>query len=489
MSGPTQNASSDRPPNVERAGAGRRGRQWFIWALPVLLAALAYVGWRSLGGPPAAVRPIRADIHNTELAKLIEDHIQRVEEAPDDAEEHGQLGLVYEANNLWVEAGQCFANAAALNPDNPTWPHHQALVHWQNGNMDAAVALLQENTTRHPDFAPGLHRLGYAQLHQGRLDAASQSFERFIQRIPDQPHGYVGLAEVRIKQQQYADAVDLLHKALAMSGESKTAHYLLGQAYRALGKLDQAKEELTLGLDAQVEYWPDIESANLGQYARGFAAKLAVGRQLIAAGQVLQAVQVFERLLKDHPDDTRVMNNLAYSYNLMGKFSDSLELLKRAETLDDNAMTRMNLSATLLALNRAPEALESALQGVQLAPTLGDAHVALARVYIAQQQFAEAQSALETALRFAGRNAQSHALLGGVYRKLGRFDLAKQHLKRASETMTTSPGVFGELFESCLETGDLDEAASALERLGQLLPGHPLLQELADKLQARREAR
>lgn len=475
-----ERSRSSQSPRLVRIGLGL--------GLLAVLVLLIYLGRSDLGGPPSAVRPIQTDIDNADLTALIDEHVQRVEEARDDAQAHGELGLVYEANDMWVEAGRCFAIAADLDPDEPTWLHHQALTCWNNGDLEAAQALLQENTTRHPDFPASWHRWGYAQLQNDRLDEASQMFERFIQLVPGDPHGYVGLAEVRVKQQQYPQAVELLEKALSLFGEFKMAHYLLGQAYRALGKLDQAKAELALGVDAQVVYWQDPASATLMQYARGFAAMQIRGQQLIGMGQPLQALEIFEGLLAEHPDDTRVMNNLAYTYNLLGRFLESLALLRRAETIDDNALTRMNLSATLLSMNQGAEALASALKAVELAPTLGDAYVAEAKARIVLQQFTEAQAALQAAIGFGSKDPKIHALLGAVYMSQGEFQLAKPHIKQASEEMNTQPAVFMDLIETCLETGDFDEAEAALERLGQLVPGHAVLAELAEKLKARREA-
>ena len=110
------------------------------------LRSLAAVGLLLLlpacgGGLP----PVETTISPSEpaVAELVRSKVDRVLASPGDAAAHGSLGLAYEANGLWEEAEACFANAAALDPNEVLWSYHQALALQEMGRTDDALALLR----------------------------------------------------------------------------------------------------------------------------------------------------------------------------------------------------------------------------------------------------------------------------------------------------------------------------------------------------------
>lgn len=224
-------------------------RRWAMLGATVVASAAvtASVARWLESARPAPVLSDQLAYLQPELVSLIEEHVGAVRDSPGNPRAHATLGLVYEANELWHEALACYEQARALQPGEPIWLHHAAIAAQHIGDYAAAMVLLREGAERFPGFAPIQYRLGDLLLGQGLVDQAARAFEQTIRSAPDQSAGYVGLADVKLRQDAYVDAADLLERAIHLNRTDVTAHYLLGRAYRGLGRQQKAQRQLALG--------------------------------------------------------------------------------------------------------------------------------------------------------------------------------------------------------------------------------------------------
>lgn len=134
-----------------------------------------------------------------------------VEVAPLQAGTHFHLGNAYWSLNMWDAATEQFRAELANDPSNCT-------AQWKIGNI-----ILEQ----HGDSAGALKEV------QKALDAC-----------PDLMEARVDRARALIKLDRHAEALkDLEAAAKADPGESST-HFLLAQAYRALGRTQEAQAEM-----------------------------------------------------------------------------------------------------------------------------------------------------------------------------------------------------------------------------------------------------
>ncbi|HKW31636.1 MAG TPA: tetratricopeptide repeat protein [Candidatus Acidoferrum sp.] len=134
-----------------------------------------------------------------------------VKVAPQQAGTHYHLGNAYWSLNMWDEATEQFRGELANDPSN-------CLAQWKIGNV-----ILEQ----HGDSSQALAEV------QKALDVC-----------PDLTGAQVDRARALIKLDRHADAVkDLEAAAKADAGESST-HFLLAQAYRALGRTQEAQAEM-----------------------------------------------------------------------------------------------------------------------------------------------------------------------------------------------------------------------------------------------------
>lgn len=134
-----------------------------------------------------------------------------VEVAPLQAGTHFHLGNAYWSLNMWDAATEQFRAELANDPSNCT-------AQWKIGNI-----VLEQ----HGDSAEALKEV------QKALDAC-----------PDLMEARVDRARALIKLERHAEAVKDLEAAVKADPGEASTHFLLAQAYRAVGRTQQAQAEM-----------------------------------------------------------------------------------------------------------------------------------------------------------------------------------------------------------------------------------------------------
>jgi len=136
-----------------------------------------------------------------------------VEVAPQQAGTHYHLGNAYWSLNMWDAATEQFRAELANDPSNCT-------AQWKIGNI-----ILEE----HGDSAGALAEI------QKALDAC-----------PDLMSARVDRARALIKLERHSEAVNDLEAAVKADPAESLTHFLLAQAYRALGRTQEAQAEMKI---------------------------------------------------------------------------------------------------------------------------------------------------------------------------------------------------------------------------------------------------
>ncbi|MCH8031184.1 MAG: tetratricopeptide repeat protein, partial [Bacteroidetes bacterium] len=241
------------------------------------------------------------------LEQRITAHVQAVVERPNDAQAHGLLGNLYAGNGFPHLAMPCYAKAASLDPSNSRW-----LYYWANLARTTGLAREAEETLRkvialEPDYAPAHEQLAWLLLDRNAMDEAARIFELVIRLRADNAGGYVGLANIKLSRDENLSAVDLLLRAAEMAPHRADVHYLLGRAYRKLGRLDEAKRELARargGGEAPVD---DPWLAPIGQAGVTHSMRTLRAVDLVNQGRVSEAVPIYEKLLAERPSDILIL--------------------------------------------------------------------------------------------------------------------------------------------------------------------------------------
>jgi len=154
-----------------------------------------------------------------------------------------------------------WANDGAMN----LWAVEQgAAAHWRYGNLGEyylkvgahreAREALQHAIDLRGDVPGYWYHLGVADVALGDAGQAEQAFRRSLALDPNAIRSRLNLARMEMAAKHYADAAKLLEAGAAAldradePGNEGALHFLLGKAYAAMGRADEAEAQLRAAL-------------------------------------------------------------------------------------------------------------------------------------------------------------------------------------------------------------------------------------------------
>ena len=484
---------------------GTTAERSYVVPARVLILALARVSMLVVLVLPATVTPPSAVARSTQAAidtndpvpvpadltalepqvrAYLQPFIEKARNAPQDPDARATLGLVYAANGLWTPARACFAEALRSAPSNRQAHYYLGIATAALGDFDASLAIYRDVAARFPDFAPCQHRLGDALLMAGDSDGAMGVFERTIKLAPTKPHGFAGLGDVKLRGRDFAGAAEALERAVGLDRRDRMGHYLLGLAYRGLGRREDAKRELALGLNATRRFMPDPWTLPLAEHARGLADQMELARRYMAAGQYKRAAQILENAMKWHSSNIELINELAVARLNLRDPAGARDLLLRAAEIDDaHATTRINLAACHMGLGLFDSALEYIDRAVVLAPDVPRVYFTRSGVLKALGRDADALEALAEAARLDPMSAIYRLHLGDTSAKLGLRAQAKDHFRASASIDPSMLAPQLGLAELCLVDGDTACAREAYEQAKRIAPNDSRVLELTARIE------
>ena len=157
-------------------------------------------------------------------------------------------------------AQQYAAKALELDPQLPLVHSLLGEVALAGEHLDTAIAEFEKERLRNPLDGSVYDRLGDAYSRVGDYTKAQQSLQRALLLEPNSTGPYILLGKVLLKQQNPASALMYLERAEKMDSSNYIAHSLLGQAYRSLGRAEDASRETEISHKIQSANEPKLET-------------------------------------------------------------------------------------------------------------------------------------------------------------------------------------------------------------------------------------
>jgi tetratricopeptide (TPR) repeat protein len=153
------------------------------------------------------------------------------------------------------------------------WPALDVVVgqaYAQQGDFEAAIAMLQRALALDPNAAGAHSTLGEIHLRRGELAAAEAELEAELAAHPQDDRAAYTLATVLELHQKPEEAAELLESILGRQPRLAKARYLLGKILLGSGEVEDATEQLeaAAGLapgDAMVHYQLGLAYRELGR--------------------------------------------------------------------------------------------------------------------------------------------------------------------------------------------------------------------------------
>jgi tetratricopeptide (TPR) repeat protein len=225
------------------------------------LAGLALVQCVVAGGQPAAEVPLVGqlemrypdDADVLYLAarvhmKAFNDATRRMFEKTPASYRVNQLSAeIFETQNKFVEAAAEYRKAIEKNPRALNLHFRLGRAILLESHNPEALALAQKEfeaeLALNAEDAAAEFQIGQILNAGSKPDQALLHFQKALELSPDFAEAALAVGRMRVQAKQYADAIPLLERVVALEPANEAAHYSLMLAYRNAGQMDKARRQ------------------------------------------------------------------------------------------------------------------------------------------------------------------------------------------------------------------------------------------------------
>ncbi len=273
--------------------------------------------------------PRDADIRRTRgLALLVEDEFDKaradlevaIEEKPDDPSLREALGMACMMGEKYDDAIQALNKAVELAPDAIGPLLQRARVRAVKEDFDAAIDDIDKAIELDPDDPASF--ILRARVHQqaGNTEKALADVERVLEQAPEYPPALELRGLLAAERNDYQAAIRDFRRLVAKKSDDPILISQLAMLYLAAKQPREAIRRFTRALEIDEEH---------------FASRRGRSDAEISIGDHKAAITDLEKALELKPDDTGVLNNLAWL--LATSPDDALRDGKRAVELAQKA--------------------------------------------------------------------------------------------------------------------------------------------------------
>jgi predicted O-linked N-acetylglucosamine transferase (SPINDLY family) len=295
---------------------------------------------------------------------------------PHDAEAWFLLGAANGQLGRLEEAIRCFTECITRDPGRAEAYRDRAQAQLMLNRPDLAEADIKHALMLRPDAAEFHAFYGSVSSARGSTEQAQRQYERALEIDPRHMFALMGLGTLRLQEQRYSEAVQLLREAARNGASHPAAHINLGNAYEKLGELDNALASYRHARSL----WPSLAVAHFSE-----------GTILAKLGDLDGAAACMREALARQPDYIDALNNLGFVYIRMRKRAEAIECLRKVVRINPAMVAaRNNLAIVLWQEGHLEEAADCLREALRSQPDLGEAHNNLGNVLREQGQVQEA---------------------------------------------------------------------------------------------------
>jgi eukaryotic-like serine/threonine-protein kinase len=266
-------------------------------------------------------------------------------------EVHATLGSVYAATGKYSEAVSELEGALSLAPNSDEFYRRLGDVYLSSGNNAQAVQAFQKAVVLNPYYWVNQNALGRAYAHLADYSKALEAFQQVAVLEPDIDAGFENVGNMYLQQGKYQESIPYFRKALDIEpyfttySNLGTSYFFLKQYANAVQMFEKAVALSPKDADVIV---------NLADAYAG------AGQQDKARATYQQAVTAGFKELETNPQDARVMTDIALSYAKTGNATQALKFIRQARAIDKTNVDYIYTEAEVHAiLGQVPEALKS----------------------------------------------------------------------------------------------------------------------------------
>ncbi|MDH7513914.1 MAG: sulfatase-like hydrolase/transferase [Clostridiales bacterium] len=205
---------------------------------------------------------------------------------------------------------------------------------------------------------------------------AAKIYEKILALRPDTPTSYINLALMNARMEKFEEAIRILESGTARIPGSEVLLARLAHTYMIAGRPKKALDAWQAVLVISPGYFDGLLASGwildfMGnkEEARGYYEKAMevepenkflrkkYALNLATTGKIKEAIELYERLKAEYPDDYEVLQDLGIAYGYAGDLSRSIENLERAVSLHATPTAYYNLAVASRKAGKIGEAV------------------------------------------------------------------------------------------------------------------------------------
>ena len=330
------------------------------------------------------------------------------------------------------EAEEVLLKGIEINPIEASIRVYLAEMYSDLDDTVLAAGQVREISRLESDQLPMVNRAGQIAYELNQLDLADSVFEHELSLAPESVLGNYFRGRIAVFQDRPTDAKSYFWKLIEIADTLPDGYINLGMIYMDEDSLDLAIDVLREG----------VIRATTGREEARFYLGTALGR----AERYDEVVAIAEPLVSEHPGEIRFMFMIGAALERIQNHDSAEVYFERILKIDPNHAQTLNYLGYMWA-------------------DLG-------------LKLQESLRMITKALEIDGENPAYLDSYGWVLYKLGRYEEAETHIKRAIELMDDQDSVlFDHLAEVCMSLGRSEEARANWKRALQLDPDNDEIKE------------
>lgn len=302
-----------------------------------------------------------------------------------------------------------------------------ALQHHEAGRLSEAEAIYRQILAVQPQHAEVHHLIGVIAHQRGQDEMAVEWIRRAIELGGGSAVAYSNLGEAYRALSRLDDALAAYGRALQLKPDLVAGHFNIGVTLCIIGRMEEAAESF----QRVVELDPGYADAHRN-----------LGFCLEKRGELAGAIESYRRSLRLQPDVAETYFNLGVAMTRQGQLEEALIAYRRAAELKPNyAEAHYNLGMALFGSGDLPRAKDSFLRALESNPSYVDAHYNLGNVLHEMGRLDEAENAYQLALSLDPNHSPALNNLGNLYKTEGRLEEAVVAYRRALKGDPSNAGL------------------------------------------------
>jgi putative PEP-CTERM system TPR-repeat lipoprotein len=303
-----------------------------------------------------------------------------------------------------------------------------------------------------PTYLPAVAGLARLDLSEKKPDDARRRFEDLVAKDPKSVDALLGLAEVQATTKApAAEIAATLRRAIDVNPQAAVPRLALINLY--LREKD-TRAALIAAQEADAAVRDDARILD------------ALGRAQLAAGDVNQAIETYNRMATAMPKSTQPLTQLASIYLSRNEAGRAVEVLERAQKIApaDPAISR-GLAQAYLAAGKPDDALKLAKALQSATPKSAAGYLLEGDVHAASKQLGPAERAYREALRVDPTSPASALKLHGALLAGGKKSEADALARKWLADHPDDAGFRTYLAEQALRAKDLKSAVAQYQMI------------------------